>query len=119
MLDDFGVDNSRLSLLARAALDAVKLDRTLVERVGEEPEGESLVRGLIGTALSFALDVSAEGVERAEQAHFLASNGCQKVQGYLFGRPARKTDLAAIIAKDFRNAVAESTLAKRPSSAAA
>ena len=77
------------------------------------------MRGLIGTARSFDLDVFAEGVERAEQAHFLLSNDCQKVQGYLFGRPARKTDLAAIIAKDLRNAVAESTLAKRPSSAAA
>lgn len=118
VLDDFGVDNSRLKLLSRSALDAVKLDRTLVERVGEEPETESLLRSLIGTAQSFDLDILAEGIERAEQAHFLMANDCQKVQGFLFGRPTRKRDLAAIIAKDLRNAM-EGELAAPPRSSTA
>ena len=87
MLDDFGVDVSRLQALSRSACDAVKLDRSLIERVGAEPEMENLVRSLIGTAQSFDLDVLAEGIERAEQAHFLMSNDCQKLQGFLFGRP--------------------------------
>jgi diguanylate cyclase (GGDEF)-like protein len=120
VLDDFGLDSSRLKLLSRSALDAVKLDRTLVERVGAEPETDNLVRGLIGTAHSFDLDIQAEGIERAEQAHFLMSNDIRKVQGYLFGRPARKIDLAAIIAKDMRNATERSEAsAPRQSSAAA
>jgi diguanylate cyclase (GGDEF)-like protein len=120
VLDDFGVDNSRLKLLSRSALDAVKLDRSLVERVGEEPEMAELVRGLIGTAQSFDLDILAEGIERPEQAHFLMSNDIQKVQGFLFGRPTQKRDLAAIIAKDLRNALeSESSKPPRSSTAAA
>jgi EAL domain-containing protein (putative c-di-GMP-specific phosphodiesterase class I) len=119
VLDDFGVDNSRLKLLSRSALDAVKLDRTLVERVAEEPETAALVRSLIGTAQCFDLDILAEGIERAEQAHFLMSNDIQKVQGFLFGRPARKRDLAAIIAKDLRNAMEGATRVAPCSSTAA
>jgi diguanylate cyclase (GGDEF)-like protein len=119
VLDDFGLESSRLKLLSRSVLDAVKLDRTLVERLGAEPETESLARSLIGTARSFELDILAEGIERAEQAHFLMSNGIRKVQGYLFGRPARKVDLAPIIAKDMRNAMERSHPSPRPSIAAA
>lgn len=105
VLDDFGVDNSRLQLLPGSPCDAVKLDRSLIERVGQGQEVGNLVRGLIGTAQSFKLDILAEGIERPEQAHFLMSNKCEKVQGYLFGRPTRTTELAAIIAKDLRKAI--------------
>jgi diguanylate cyclase (GGDEF)-like protein len=105
VLDDFGVDDSRLALFSKSACDAVKLDLSLIERVGTDRDAENLVRGLIGTARAFHLEILAEGIERAEQAHFLMSHDCQKVQGYLFGRPAPASDLAAIIAKDMRNAV--------------
>lgn len=105
VLDDFGLDGSRLKSLSILPCDAVKLDRTLIADVGAEPEVENLVRSLIGTAHSFDLGVLAEGVERAEQAHFLISHDCQNVQGYLFGRPAHQRDVAAIIAKDMRKAV--------------
>jgi diguanylate cyclase (GGDEF)-like protein len=107
VLDDFGLDTSKLQLLSSSACDAVKLDRTLVSQVGEVPEMEHLLKSLIGTAQSFHLDILAEGVERAEQAQFLMSNDCKKVQGYLFGRPVAASDLAAIIAKDTRNAMSE------------
>jgi diguanylate cyclase (GGDEF)-like protein len=107
VLDDFGLNHSRLKSLADMPCDAVKLDRSLIEHVGEEPEVENLVRSLIGTAHSFDLDVLAEGVERAEQAHFLISHDCQHVQGFLFGRPAHARDLGAIIGKDTRKAADE------------
>jgi EAL domain-containing protein (putative c-di-GMP-specific phosphodiesterase class I) len=118
VLDDFGVDNSRLQLLSGSMCDAVKLDRSLVENLGAEKSTEALLRGLIGTAQSFDLDILAEGVERAEQAHFLMANDCEKVQGYLFGRPSRKSELAVIIAKDMRNAMAGHETAEISSSAA-
>jgi diguanylate cyclase (GGDEF)-like protein len=118
VLDDFGLDTSNLRLLTRELCDEVKLDRSLVQRVGEAPEMEGLVRSLIGTAKSFGLNLLAEGVERPEQAHFLVSNDCRKVQGYLFGRPVSATDLAAIIAKDAKNAMDEKKPRERASSAA-
>ena len=77
----------------------------MVERIGEGREPERLLRGLIGTARSFGVDILSEGVERPEQVHFLVSHHCSRVQGFLFGRPARKRDLAAILAKDLRNAL--------------
>ncbi len=95
----------RLKLLLGSVLDAVKLDRTLMERVGHEPEAEAFARSLIGAARSFTLQILAEGVERAEQARFLVANGCHLVQGFLFGRPARKGELGAIVARDLRKAV--------------
>jgi EAL domain-containing protein (putative c-di-GMP-specific phosphodiesterase class I) len=104
VLDDFGVDRSRLTLLTGSVCNAVKLDCSLIESVSE-PGMQTLVRSLIGTAQSFALEIHAEGIERAEQAHFLMSHDCQKVQGFLFGRPMPKHDLAATIAKDMRNAL--------------
>jgi diguanylate cyclase (GGDEF)-like protein len=104
VIDDFGLENSRLGALSRLACDAVKLDQSLIERIGEEPEVENLVRGLIGTAQSFDLAVLAEGIERAEQVRFLMANDCQNVQGFLFSRPTRVSELAAVIAKDMRKA---------------
>jgi EAL domain-containing protein (putative c-di-GMP-specific phosphodiesterase class I) len=119
VLDDFGLDSSSLQSLARSPCKAVKLDRSFVQRVGEEPDMETLVKSLIGTAQSFDLAILAEGVERAEQAHFLVSNACRNVQGYLFGRPAPMRDVAAIIAKDLRKAVAEAEPERTTSSTAA
>jgi diguanylate cyclase (GGDEF)-like protein len=118
VLDDFGVDDSRLALFSKSACDAVKLDLSLMERIGADRDAEKLVEGLIGTARAFNLEILAEGIERAEQAHFLMSHDCQKVQGYLFGRPARVIDLGSIIAKDMRNAIGGDQSAK-PSSQAA
>jgi diguanylate cyclase (GGDEF)-like protein len=107
VLDDFGLDVSKLRLLSRSACDAVKLDCSLVSQVGSVPEMETLVRSLIGTAHSFNLDILAEGVERAEQAQFLMSNDCRHVQGFLFGKPVAAAEIGAIIAKDTRNALGE------------
>jgi diguanylate cyclase (GGDEF)-like protein len=118
VLDDFGLGRSRLAMLSKAACDAVKLDRTLVERVGEVPEMDVLVKSLIGTAQSFHLDVLAEGVEKAEQARFLVSHECENVQGFLFGHPVPAAELGAIIAKDARNRLPQER-ARRSSSAAA
>jgi EAL domain-containing protein (putative c-di-GMP-specific phosphodiesterase class I) len=50
--------------------------------------------------------VLAEGVESADQAHFLMANGCHNVQGFLFGRPVPATEVAAIVARDMRKAFA-------------
>jgi diguanylate cyclase (GGDEF)-like protein len=107
VVDDFGMDSSSLQALAGSGCDAVKLDRSFVLRIGEDAETEGFVRSLIATAQAFGLTVLAEGVERPEQVQFLLSNDCRNVQGYLFGRPTQVRDLAAIVAKDLRNATGE------------
>jgi diguanylate cyclase (GGDEF)-like protein len=118
VLDDFGVDASNLQALARSPCDAVKLDLSLVRRIGEDPATENTVRGLIGAARSFDLAVLAEGVESVEQAHFLMANGCHNVQGFLFGRPVPATEIAAIVARDMRKALAGEAAAQPPAATA-
>lgn len=109
VIDDFGISGLGFEVLARSPCDAIKIDRSFMLRVGEDPTIDTTVRSLINMANSLDLDVVAEGVERAEQAHFLMSNDCRDVQGYLFGRPAASSEVAAIIAKDLRKTVAEVT----------
>jgi diguanylate cyclase (GGDEF)-like protein len=106
VLDDFGVETSALHASVRSSCDAIKLDRSFVQRLGREPEADAVVRGLIGTAQAFDLGILAEGVENPEQAHFLMSHSCRKVQGFLFGRPAPLAELGAIIARDMRKGIA-------------
>jgi diguanylate cyclase (GGDEF)-like protein len=102
VLDDFGLETTSLRALATWPCDAVKLDRTVVQALGEDPAAQKLARGLMGAARAFRLDVLAEGVERPEQMAFLMANFCYGVQGFLFGRPVPASEVAAIIAKDMR-----------------
>jgi EAL domain-containing protein (putative c-di-GMP-specific phosphodiesterase class I) len=105
-IDGFGRHASNLKSLAEGICGTAILDGTVVAGIGRSTGEETFVRRLIDAARAFGLDVRAEGVERAEQAHFLALHGCLKVQGLLFGAPVAATEIAAIIAKDVRNAVA-------------
>ena len=109
VIDDFGIAGLGFEALARSPCDAIKIDRSFMNRVGEDPAIDSAVRSLISAANSLDLMVVAEGIERAEQAHFLMTNDCKGVQGYLFGRPAEPSEVAAIIAKDLRKTIAEAT----------
>jgi diguanylate cyclase (GGDEF)-like protein len=102
VLDDFGIETTSLRALATSPCDAVKLDRTVVQALGEDSGAQKLARGLMGAARAFRLDVLAEGVERPEQMAFLMANFCYGVQGFLFGRPVPASEVAAIIAKDMR-----------------
>ena len=87
-LDDFGTGHASLSLLDRLPVDEVKLDRTLVEKVAAGRRPEALLRGVLDLVRELEVDVAAVGVERTEQLEWLGRHGCERVQGFLFGRPA-------------------------------
>jgi len=86
-LDDFGTGYSSLSYLRRFTIDRVKIDRSFVSELTENPDDASLTAAIIAMAHGLRLKVVAEGVETAQQALFLRARGCDEVQGYLFGRP--------------------------------
>lgn len=83
LLDDFGVGYSSISTLVDIPFDILKLDSTLIWKIGS-PEGETILRSLILLAESLNKKVIAEGVETAEQEQFLREQGVRVMQGYRY-----------------------------------
>ena len=86
-IDDFGTGYSSLSYLKRFPVTTIKVDRTFIQSVDENPDDRAIVQAVIQLAHNLGLTVIAEGVERESQRRLLAELGCDLVQGYLFGRP--------------------------------
>jgi diguanylate cyclase (GGDEF)-like protein len=86
-IDDFGIAYSSLSRLRELSVDVLKLDRSFLVGVPEDPQACSIVLACTALAAALGCDVVAEGVETAAQRDFLATHGCQLAQGYALGRP--------------------------------
>jgi EAL domain-containing protein (putative c-di-GMP-specific phosphodiesterase class I) len=87
-IDDFGTGYSALAYLGRFDLDFLKIDRSFVSALGEDPRADTVVSAIVAIAHSHAMVVTAEGVESPAQAEALTKMGCDSGQGWHFGYPA-------------------------------
>jgi len=86
-LDDFGSGYSSLARFSQLAFHAVKLDRSFVMRMFDDPAAHSVVAAVIPMAAALGVDVVAEGIETPDHRAALVRLGCRHGQGFLFGRP--------------------------------
>jgi EAL domain-containing protein (putative c-di-GMP-specific phosphodiesterase class I) len=86
-LDDFGTGYSSLSYLKRMPVSLLKIDRSFVERIGQDAEDEVLISGIVYVASALGLSVVAEGVETPQQLAWVKSLGCELGQGNYFSKP--------------------------------
>jgi EAL domain-containing protein (putative c-di-GMP-specific phosphodiesterase class I) len=75
--------------LTRYPLTRIKIDRSFIQKVGEQSAAEdtAIVRSIIVMGRNLGLEVIAEGVETTAQADFLKAEGCPELQGFLFSKP--------------------------------
>ena len=96
-VDDFGTGYSSLQHLHQLPIERLKIDRSFIERVCEPNGTSALVQAILSLAHSLGLEVVAEGVEREQQAEFLARMKCDVMQGFFFAAPQPAGEIPALI----------------------
>lgn len=96
-LDDFGTGYSSLSYLRSFPFDKVKIDRSFVEDLAGNGTGHAVIRAITTLADALGMETLAEGVEEMNQFDALEREGCRYIQGYLFSKPVKSSEVAALI----------------------
>lgn len=99
-LDDFGTGYSSLGYLRNLRFTTIKVDRTFVQGAAQEsPEALAIIRAVVAMADSLGMETTAEGVENLEEAELVRRLGCNKIQGFHFGRPMEAEEVRKILAR--------------------
>jgi diguanylate cyclase (GGDEF)-like protein/PAS domain S-box-containing protein len=96
-VDDFGTGYSSLAYISRLPIHALKIDRSFVSDMPAMNGSLSIVTSVVSLAHALQLEVVAEGVETDLQAKMLVDLGCDRIQGYLFGRPMPAEEVAGFL----------------------
>lgn len=98
-VDDFGTGFSSLRYLREFPIDVLKIDKTFIDDIPEDPKQVALVEGIVHLADTLGLQVIAEGIEEQAQRELLASIGCRFGQGYLFAPPMNLEESEVVLCR--------------------
>ncbi|POF34852.1 putative bifunctional diguanylate cyclase/phosphodiesterase [Roseibium marinum] len=98
-MDDYGTGYSSLATLQAFPFDKIKIDREFVKDLGRNRQSDAIVKATIILAESLDIPVLAEGVETEEHLRLLAAQGCNEVQGFLFGQPMPACDIRSLVTR--------------------
>ncbi len=96
-IDDYGTGYSTLGYLRELPLDELKIDRSFVRGMADDPRGRTIVEATVALAHGLGLELVAEGVETREDADAARAAGCDLAQGWYVGRPVPAADLAGLL----------------------
>lgn len=94
-MDDFGSGYSSLGQMAEMRFDVIKFDKGMIDDIGHNERARAVLADSISMVKRLGLQTLCEGVETAEQFEFLKAVGCEKAQGYFFGKPVPHTTTLA------------------------
>jgi EAL domain-containing protein (putative c-di-GMP-specific phosphodiesterase class I) len=99
-LDDFGTGFSSIGYLRTFQFDRIKIDKSIIGKVMSSAAELAVVQGTLLVARGLSADVTAEGIESAEQASVLRLAGCTELQGYLYHKPMSTLDVTETLRRN-------------------
>jgi sensor c-di-GMP phosphodiesterase-like protein len=103
-IDDFGTGYSSLAHLQRFPVDALKIDRSFISRLGDGGENGVFLRSLVQLGKALQIETLAEGIERADELSLIREENCDSGQGFLFARPLEAGAVLAFLSDWDQNA---------------
>ena len=101
-IDDFGTGYSSLNYLATLPIDALKVDRSFIERMARDGEGNEIVKAIFKLGQALSKQVFAEGIETQPQLAMLRELGCEFGQGFLLSRPVDAERAGGFVSGTYR-----------------
>ena len=98
-IDDFGTGYSSLSYLHRFPVDTLKIDRSFINRIGDDGKNIEIIQAIATLAHHLGMNIVAEGVETKQQLDQLRAIRCEQAQGYLFSKPLKGKLLDEMLTK--------------------
>lgn len=98
-LDDFGTGYSSLTYLQHLPVKILKIDKSFIEMIPVAGTRKAIIGNVVNMAHTMEMTVVAEGVETQEQFDYLAKNGCDSIQGYLFSRPVPEEEAVRFLSR--------------------